>query len=388
MTAGSPSRWPRAWRTTPTRPRPRPSTCGGWSTGRTSTSRSRRRRPACPAITDTDRQGHQCQRHPDLQPRALPGGHGRLPLRPGEAGGRRRLARGHRVGRVVLRLPRGHRDRQAPRQGRRRPRAQGQGRASPTPSWPTRPTRRSSPPTAGRRSRRRAPCRSGRCGRRPASRTPSTRDTHVHQRADRARHGQHHAREDDDGLRRPRQPRHAGAEVLRRRDRGHAVRRRRRRRPRRRLPRARGRGRAEVRRLLGRADRVGAHASWRTRASDLLPVSASATGWTSPTPLRAQLAEDDVAARLVRKDATLWGPDAESEAAVRLGWLDLPASSRRAGRAGWPSCGPSWPPRASTGSSSAAWAGRRWRRRSSAATAGVPAGRARHHRPRPGARPR
>ena len=38
-----------------------------------------------------------------------------------------------------------------------------------------------------------------------------------------------------------------------------------------------------------------------------------------------------------------------------------------AGRAGWPSCGPSWPPRASTGSCSAAWAGRRWRRRSSAA---------------------
>ena len=52
--------------------------------------------------------------------------------------------------------------------------------------------------------------------------------------------------------------RHAGAEVLRRGRRGHAGGRRRRRRPRRRLPRAGGRGRAEVRRLLGRADRVGA----------------------------------------------------------------------------------------------------------------------------------
>jgi glucose-6-phosphate isomerase len=51
-------------------------------------------------------------------------------------------------------------------------------------------------------------------------------------------------------------------------------------------------------------------------------------GLDVPETLRAQLAEDDVAARLVRKDATLWGPEAESEAAVRLGWLDLPASSR------------------------------------------------------------
>ncbi|MCF6508035.1 glucose-6-phosphate isomerase [Blastococcus sp. MG754426] len=47
-----------------------------------------------------------------------------------------------------------------------------------------------------------------------------------------------------------------------------------------------------------------------------------------PGPLRTELEQDDVAARLARKDATLWGPDAESEAAVRLGWLDLPATSR------------------------------------------------------------
>ncbi|MGY2085326.1 glucose-6-phosphate isomerase [Blastococcus sp. SYSU DS0539] len=54
----------------------------------------------------------------------------------------------------------------------------------------------------------------------------------------------------------------------------------------------------------------------------------SSTGLEVPEPVRAQLQQDDVAARLVRKDATLWGPDAESEAAVRLGWLDLPATSR------------------------------------------------------------
>ncbi len=35
-----------------------------------------------------------------------------------------------------------------------------------------------------------------------------------------------------------------------------------------------------------------------------------------------------VAARLTGKDASLWGPDAEEEARIRLGWLDLPTSSQ------------------------------------------------------------
>jgi glucose-6-phosphate isomerase len=35
-----------------------------------------------------------------------------------------------------------------------------------------------------------------------------------------------------------------------------------------------------------------------------------------------------VAKSLVAKDADLWGPDARSEAAIRLGWLDLPESSQ------------------------------------------------------------
>ncbi|TQN42443.1 glucose-6-phosphate isomerase [Blastococcus colisei] len=52
------------------------------------------------------------------------------------------------------------------------------------------------------------------------------------------------------------------------------------------------------------------------------------TGLEIPDPVRDQLTEDDVAARLVGKDATLWGPEAESESAIRLGWLDLPATSR------------------------------------------------------------
>jgi len=36
-----------------------------------------------------------------------------------------------------------------------------------------------------------------------------------------------------------------------------------------------------------------------------------------------------VPAKLVAKDATLWGTDAEPEASIRLGWLDLPRSSRQ-----------------------------------------------------------
>jgi glucose-6-phosphate isomerase len=43
---------------------------------------------------------------------------------------------------------------------------------------------------------------------------------------------------------------------------------------------------------------------------------------------RLALVIDGVPARLAAKDPTLWGPDADAEAAVRLGWLDLPRSSR------------------------------------------------------------
>lgn len=40
------------------------------------------------------------------------------------------------------------------------------------------------------------------------------------------------------------------------------------------------------------------------------------------------LVADGVPAALAQKDATLWGPDATLEATARLGWLDLPTSSR------------------------------------------------------------
>lgn len=41
-----------------------------------------------------------------------------------------------------------------------------------------------------------------------------------------------------------------------------------------------------------------------------------------------QLTTDRVAARLSERDATLWGAEAEPEAAKRLGWVDLPSSAR------------------------------------------------------------
>ena len=74
------------------------------------------------------------------------------------------------------------------------------------------------------------------------------------------------------------------------------------------------------------------------------------------------LVADGFASRLAAQDATLWGPDAESEAAKRLAWVGSPRSSRPlvaeidALRAElWPA--------ASTRSCSAAWAAPRWRRR-------------------------
>ena len=123
------------------------------------------------------RQGHQRQRHADLLAGALPRGHGRLPRGPGEGQGRGPRPLQDPLGGVLLRVPRGHRDRQAAgrpghRRGQGRPR---QGRVSPTPGSPTRRTRRSSPPTAGPPSTRRRPTSSARCGPRPASRTRRTR---------------------------------------------------------------------------------------------------------------------------------------------------------------------------------------------------------------------
>src|SRR3954468_23420780 len=42
----------------------------------------------------------------------------------------------------------------------------------------------------------------------------------------------------------------------------------------------------------------------------------------------AEAAADGLAAAIVGKDATLWGPEASAEASVRLGWLDCTRISR------------------------------------------------------------
>ncbi len=75
-----------------TRRSPRPRRCGGWSTGPTCSSRSRR--PRGPAGDHRDpRRGHQRQRHADLLPRPLRRGDGRLPGRAGAGeGGRHDLS--------------------------------------------------------------------------------------------------------------------------------------------------------------------------------------------------------------------------------------------------------------------------------------------------------
>ncbi|HEX4720964.1 MAG TPA: glucose-6-phosphate isomerase, partial [Pseudonocardiaceae bacterium] len=44
--------------------------------------------------------------------------------------------------------------------------------------------------------------------------------------------------------------------------------------------------------------------------------------------IAGQLAADQVASKLAAHDPTLWGPDAESEASIRLSWTTLPETSR------------------------------------------------------------
>jgi glucose-6-phosphate isomerase len=44
--------------------------------------------------------------------------------------------------------------------------------------------------------------------------------------------------------------------------------------------------------------------------------------------LADRAASEDLAAKLAGGDPTLWGPDAESEAKIRLGWIDLASTSR------------------------------------------------------------
>ncbi|GIG92981.1 glucose-6-phosphate isomerase [Plantactinospora endophytica] len=57
-------------------------------------------------------------------------------------------------------------------------------------------------------------------------------------------------------------------------------------------------------------------------AAGLAVYGAEAVDAAAPASARAALLAEDVPARLVAKDPTLWGPDAQDEAAIRLGWVD------------------------------------------------------------------
>ena len=121
-----------------------------------------------------DRRRHPRQRDADLLARAPPGGRRGLRPRPAAARRRRRRPLQGRLRRLVLRLARRHRGRQAPRRDRRPRRAQGQARdrqrQARLPDLQGGLLRRGS----GRRWRPRAPRSSAACGRRPRRRTPTT----------------------------------------------------------------------------------------------------------------------------------------------------------------------------------------------------------------------
>ena len=71
-----------------------------------------------PAISQVAVRGHQRQRHADLQPGALRPRDGRVPRGHGAGAEVRHRPVAHRLGRLVLRQPGRHRDRQAARQDR------------------------------------------------------------------------------------------------------------------------------------------------------------------------------------------------------------------------------------------------------------------------------
>lgn len=62
--------------------------------------------------------------------------------------------------------------------------------------------------------------------------------------------------------------------------------------------------------------------------SSAQPRVAVHDGLAEASRIATGLAEDKVASSIAAKDVTLWGPDAEPTAAVRLNWVDLAATSR------------------------------------------------------------
>jgi glucose-6-phosphate isomerase len=63
-------------------------------------------------------------------------------------------------------------------------------------------------------------------------------------------------------------------------------------------------------------------------AAGLAIFGAHALDRSAPASTRAALAADNAPHRLAEKDSTLWGPDAQDEAKIRLGWVDTYRRSR------------------------------------------------------------
>ncbi len=62
-----------------------------------------------------------------------------------------------------------------------------------------------------------------------------------------------------------------------------------------------------------------------TAALEVAATGAAAEAVAAAVP---GLVAEQVASRLFAKDPTLWGPEAEAEAGVRLSWVGLPRTSR------------------------------------------------------------
>ena len=229
--------------------------------------------------------------------------------------------------------------------------------ASPTPGSPTRPTRRSSPTDrcAGAR-RRRAPTRSVRCGPRPASRTRRYPDTLYVDRPGRRRTPSTRCRR----RRSTRSPTTARSPATRSpadyADAAAGARR-----PRRRSAssyddvdrrRSRSEGVDKFEKSLERAARRPSQTQLNARqgvSSDVSSASSVARHRCRRPTRRTTTScpawsPDQVACRLAAQDATLWGPDAEAEAAKRLAWVGLAAVLAAAGRRDRRRCATSSPP--------------------------------------------
>ncbi|MBQ1010039.1 glucose-6-phosphate isomerase, partial [Micromonospora sp. M51] len=63
-------------------------------------------------------------------------------------------------------------------------------------------------------------------------------------------------------------------------------------------------------------------------AAGLSVYGADAVDKAAPASTREALVKAGVPGKLAGKDASLWGPDAEAEAKIRLGWVDTHRRSR------------------------------------------------------------